>query len=261
LIQYRPDARNKGGVIAAANLISWVGVGLAAAVYYLLAENMHFGADKIFFVGACMTLAATLYAVLLLPESVLRLCLWFLTNSLYHVRVIGRDNIPERGAALFLADDLSMIDAICLAASIDRPIRFFLTAQHSGRESFVERVMRMKYVGLVPAASGDGNNAFENLLAEAAPVLHGGEIACWAGAEARAGLSHESAAPEKLEELLASTGAAVVRVAVAGAGDGYLGGSDGRTSRASQRRWPCSVQVSFTAASVPRREMEALPRA
>ena len=47
-----------------------------------------------------MTLAATLYAVVFLPDSMLRLGLWLLTHSIYRIRVEGRDNIPERGGAL-----------------------------------------------------------------------------------------------------------------------------------------------------------------
>ena len=99
-VQHRPDPARKGGVIAAANLFSFVGVFLAAGVYYLLAEGLHLRADKVFFAGACMTVAATLYAVLLLPDSVRRLGLWILTHTLYHIRIEGRDSIPERGGAI-----------------------------------------------------------------------------------------------------------------------------------------------------------------
>ncbi len=73
LIQHRPDPDRKGGVIAAANLLSFVGVFLAAGVYFALAAGLHLRADKVFFAGACMTLAATFYAVMLLPDSMLRL--------------------------------------------------------------------------------------------------------------------------------------------------------------------------------------------
>ena len=36
IIQYRPDPRNKGEVIAASALLTWIGVLLASGVYYLL---------------------------------------------------------------------------------------------------------------------------------------------------------------------------------------------------------------------------------
>ena len=35
LIQHRPDEKDKGGVIAAANLLSFVGIGAAAGIYYV----------------------------------------------------------------------------------------------------------------------------------------------------------------------------------------------------------------------------------
>ena len=69
LIQHRPDPERKGGVIAAANLISFVGVFAAAGVYFAMAEWLRLRADEIFLAGACMTLAATLYAVVFLPDS------------------------------------------------------------------------------------------------------------------------------------------------------------------------------------------------
>ena len=69
LIQHRPAREQKGGVIAAANLLSFVGVFLAAGMYFLFASVAHLQPGQIFMAGAIMTLGATLYAVLLLPDS------------------------------------------------------------------------------------------------------------------------------------------------------------------------------------------------
>lgn len=69
LIQHRPAPEHKGGVIAAANLFSFVGVFLAAGVYFLLSTAMQMSPGRIFLAGAFMTLAATVYAFLLPPES------------------------------------------------------------------------------------------------------------------------------------------------------------------------------------------------
>jgi len=69
LIQHRPAREQKGGVIAAANLLSFVGVFLAAGMYFLFASLAHLQPGQIFMAGAIMTLGATLYAILLLPDS------------------------------------------------------------------------------------------------------------------------------------------------------------------------------------------------
>ena len=69
MIQHRPKLEEKGGVIAAANLLSFVGVFLAAGLYFALSSVASLKPNQIFFVGAVMTLSATLYAIFLLPDS------------------------------------------------------------------------------------------------------------------------------------------------------------------------------------------------
>jgi hypothetical protein len=38
LIQHRPAEKDKGGIIAAANLLSFVGMALSSGVYFVLTE-------------------------------------------------------------------------------------------------------------------------------------------------------------------------------------------------------------------------------
>lgn len=69
LIQHRPAPDLKGGVIAAANLLSFVGVFVAAGFYFALASRAHLGPRQIFFAGAVMTLFATVYALFLPSDA------------------------------------------------------------------------------------------------------------------------------------------------------------------------------------------------
>ncbi|MGH9578307.1 MAG: MFS transporter, partial [Terriglobales bacterium] len=126
LLQHRPEDSRRGGVIAATNMISWVGVGLAAAVNYLLTAKAGLAPPQVFLATAVLTLAATAYAVYLLPDALLRLMLWLLTHSMYRIRLEGRDNIPEKGGALFVSNHLSFVDALLLGAATDRNIRFIM---------------------------------------------------------------------------------------------------------------------------------------
>ncbi|MBI3668881.1 MAG: MFS transporter [Acidobacteria bacterium] len=126
LIQHRPDPARKGHVQAAANLWSWIGVFVAAGGYYLVEGVWHLRPAMVFLAGAGLTLAAATYIVLLLPDSLVRLLLWLLTHSVYRIRVEGRDNIPERGGALFVCNHMSFVDALLLIASTDRPVRFVM---------------------------------------------------------------------------------------------------------------------------------------
>jgi acyl-[acyl-carrier-protein]-phospholipid O-acyltransferase / long-chain-fatty-acid--[acyl-carrier-protein] ligase len=69
LIQHRPKREEKGGVIAAANLLSFIGVFLAAGVYFALSSVAHISPGGIFLAGAVLSLAAAFHAIFLLPDS------------------------------------------------------------------------------------------------------------------------------------------------------------------------------------------------
>ncbi len=130
IIQHRPDADKKGQVIATAALLSWVGILLASGVYYLLTVPLHLKPPQIFLFGAVLSLAGTIYCVRLMPDSLLRFVLWCATHSLYRIRVLGRDNIPEKGGALFVCNHASFVDALLLLASTDRQVRFMMFKGH-----------------------------------------------------------------------------------------------------------------------------------
>ena len=98
ILQHRPAKEEKGIILAAANLLSSAGLFVAAGVYWLLAVGLGFGPRGAFGIGGLMTLGATIYILILLPDSLLRFVLWLLTHTIYRIRVDGRDNIPEKAA-------------------------------------------------------------------------------------------------------------------------------------------------------------------
>jgi acyl-[acyl-carrier-protein]-phospholipid O-acyltransferase/long-chain-fatty-acid--[acyl-carrier-protein] ligase len=126
LIQHRPRPEQKGGVIAAANLLSFVGIGLSPAAYYLFIDIFRQSPRGAFLDGAILTLLTTGFSIYLLPDSMVRLILWCATHSLYRLRVEGRENIPHTGGALLVANHMSFVDALFLIASTDRAIRFLI---------------------------------------------------------------------------------------------------------------------------------------
>jgi acyl-[acyl-carrier-protein]-phospholipid O-acyltransferase/long-chain-fatty-acid--[acyl-carrier-protein] ligase len=127
LIQHRPERDRKGGVIAAANLLSFVGIFLGwGGVHYLLKTLLGLAPAQIFLASAALTLVATCYVLWLLPEALLRLFLLLATRTLYRIRVEGRDHIPGKGGALFVSNHLSFVDGLLLTASTDRFIRFVM---------------------------------------------------------------------------------------------------------------------------------------
>jgi acyl-[acyl-carrier-protein]-phospholipid O-acyltransferase/long-chain-fatty-acid--[acyl-carrier-protein] ligase len=126
LIQHIPEEQHKGGVLGAANWLSFVGVGVASGAYYAVSHWVHLSPGGIFLWASLATLAATGYVLYLLPDSLLRLLLWAATHTLYRLDVAGRENVPARGGALLVPNHVSMADGAFLIASLDRPVRLMM---------------------------------------------------------------------------------------------------------------------------------------
>jgi acyl-[acyl-carrier-protein]-phospholipid O-acyltransferase/long-chain-fatty-acid--[acyl-carrier-protein] ligase len=175
LIQHRPDEKDKGGVIAAANLLSFVGIGGASGIYYLLQHFAHLSPPAIFLSASLVTIAATLYMLYLLPDALLRLLLWMTTHTLYRIHVEGRQNVPAKGGALLVPNHVSMVDAVLLIASIDRPIRF-LMFKGSYDHPFIKPFA--KTMGVIPISSQLRPRELIQSLRTATQALKDGEIVC-----------------------------------------------------------------------------------
>src|SRR5439155_18894861 len=111
------------------NLLSFIGIFLGTIVYYVLKATLHLDPRLIFVASAVMTLAGTIYAISLLPDSLVRLLLWLLTHSIYRIRAIGRENIPAEGGALLVSNHVSFVDGLLLSVATDRPIRFLVFSE------------------------------------------------------------------------------------------------------------------------------------
>jgi acyl-[acyl-carrier-protein]-phospholipid O-acyltransferase / long-chain-fatty-acid--[acyl-carrier-protein] ligase len=175
IIQHRPSPDNKGGVIAAANLLSFAAGAAASAIYFVLTRYGHLHAPGVFIAGSVFTFLGTVYVLYLLPDWFLRLLLFFLTHTLYRIKIIGRDNIPEKGGALFVSNHMSFVDVLLLIASTARPIRFVMF-QGIYDQPAIKPFARM--MGAIPISSELRPREMIRSLRTATEAIRNGEIVC-----------------------------------------------------------------------------------
>jgi acyl-[acyl-carrier-protein]-phospholipid O-acyltransferase/long-chain-fatty-acid--[acyl-carrier-protein] ligase len=175
LLQYRPDKSKKGEVLAAANLLSFVGAFLASGVHYLLAVTAHLSPSQIFLFGSVLTFAGTVYVVILLPDSLLRFVLWALTRTIYRIHIMGRDNIPAKGGALFVCNHVSFVDAMLLLASTDRQVRFIIFRDYY-ELPYIKPFARI--LGLIPVSSEQRPRELIKSLRTASEAIRAGDVVC-----------------------------------------------------------------------------------
>jgi len=185
LIQHRPEAGKKGGVIAAGNWLSFGGVALAAGVYHLMTADVVVKGTRIwhgalqpgsvFFVCGLFCLFSTYYVVKLLPMAIVRFMLLIATNTIYRIRVVGEENIPDKGGALMVSNHLSFVDAMLLGSATDRNVRFMMF-QDIYDAPFVKPIA--KILKAIPISSNLRPRDMINSLRTASDAIRAGRIVC-----------------------------------------------------------------------------------
>ena len=122
-----------------------------------------------------MTLVGAIYVLWLLPDAVLRFVLWFLTRTIYRIRVVGRENIPTKGGALFVCNHLSLADGLLMLASTDRNVRFMLLKSHY-ELPWIKPFARM--LGVIPISSEQRPRDMLKSLQTASDAIKSGEVVC-----------------------------------------------------------------------------------
>jgi len=242
LIQHIPEEEHKGGVLGAANWLSFVGVGVASAAYYVMSHWAHLSPGAIFFWSAIGTLAATAYILWLLPDSLLRLLLWVATHTLYRLDVTGREHVPAKGGALLAPNHVSMADAAFLIASLDRPVRF-LMFKGSYEHPLVKPFAKMLRV--IPIASDQGPREMIHALREATQALQKGELVCIFPEGQMTRIGQMLPFRRGMERIMKGVEAPIIPVNLDGVWGSIFSFAGGRFLWKLPRHLPYPVRISF----------------
>ncbi|MCC7256545.1 MAG: MFS transporter [Dokdonella sp.] len=125
LVQSRADRSELSRVIAGNNILNALFI-VGAAAFGMGMAALGLSIAQIFLAVALLNALVAIYIYTLVPEFLMRFLSWILINTLYRIDTRGLDNIPERGAALLVCNHVSFMDALIVAGSVRRPIRFVM---------------------------------------------------------------------------------------------------------------------------------------
>ncbi len=244
LLQHKPARENKGQVQATANLLSFVGVFLASAAHWLLAQCFRLSPRHLFLVAGVLTFLGAIYVLFLLPNALLRFMLWAVTNTIYRIHIVGRDFIPAKGGALFVCNHLSFADALLLIASTDRPIRFLMF-----KGIYEQPLLKpfCKILGVIPVSSEQRPRELLHSLQAASEAIRNGEVVCIFAEGQITRIGQLLPFQRGFERIMKDVDAPIIPVAL----DGLIGSptsfEHGRMVRRFPKRLPHPVTVSFGA--------------
>ncbi len=242
LIQHRPRDEQKGAVIALSAFLSFVGIGVASTVYSGGTHYLHISPPQFFFWTAVLSLAATVYTLVLMPDALLRLLLWFAAHTIYRLDVQGAENVPSRGGALLVPNHGSMVDAVLVLASTDRPVRFLMFKdryEHPLIKPFV------KILHVIPISSQQGPREMIHSLREASASIERGELVCIFPEGEMTRIGRMLPFRRGMERIMKNVDAPIVPVNLDGTWGSIFSFSGGRFFWKWPRKIPYPVRVTF----------------
>ena len=127
LIQSRTHPSQMARVFAALNIQNSGFIVLAALAGLALQRGLGWSSPQMFLALAIANAVVAIWIFTIVPEFLMRFLSWLLVRTLYRLRLHGIEkNVPDEGPALIVCNHVSYMDALILAATIPRPVRFVM---------------------------------------------------------------------------------------------------------------------------------------
>lgn len=175
LIQERCERSHLSRVIAGNNILNALFMVVAALLGAILLGN-GMTIPQFFLLVAIMNALVAIYIFTLVPEFLMRFLVWILIHTIYRVRKKGLDRIPDEGARVLVCNHVSYVDALIIAGSIRRPVRFVMY-----HKIFKIPVLSFifKTAKAIPIAGANENKELLNkAMYQIAEALDNGEVVC-----------------------------------------------------------------------------------
>jgi len=127
LIQSRTPKRELSRVIAGMNIQNALLIVLAAVAGIATQRWFGWTIPQVFLALAIANTLAAVWIFTIVPEFLMRFLSWVLVRTLYKLRAQGiEEHVPDEGPALIVCNHVSYMDALILAGSLPRPVRFVM---------------------------------------------------------------------------------------------------------------------------------------
>ncbi|MBO3277219.1 MFS transporter [Pseudomonas schmalbachii] len=176
LIQARTEEDKRARVIAANNILNALFMVAAAIVSILLLSVAGLSIPELFLVLSLMNVAVNVYIFRIVPEFTMRFLVWLLSHSMYRVDHRNLEAIPDEGPAVLVCNHVSFVDALLIAGSVRRPVRFVMYYK-----IFQLPVLNFIFrtAGAVPiAARHEDERIYQRAFERVAEYLKAGEVVC-----------------------------------------------------------------------------------
>ena len=174
-MQRYSSPENRGTILAASNFLTFTGMLVTSGLYWLMTSDfLQFTPRQVFLTCGIVTLPVLIYIVCIIPQASIRFLAWLVSHTAYKIRVHGRENLPETGAALLAPNHITWLDGLFLVAISPRPIRLVIADDLV--QSWWARGLA-KIMGAIPIRRR-APKATRSAIETAREALNNGELVC-----------------------------------------------------------------------------------
>ncbi len=237
-LQQRSPEKTRGSILAASNLVIAGGMLVASGTLWLCGDVLGFSARAIFLLLGVAMVPVLVFLLWLLPAATARMVLWLMGLICYRIRVYGKENLPEEGGALLVANHVTWIDGLLITIYCPRPIRMVALAQYV-REGLIGVLTRD--VGVIYIEPG--RKSVIRSIRRVRQALRDGELV---GVFPEGTLTQDGELREfqpGFLSMLKKTGVPVIPVYLGGLWGSVFSFERGRYFWKLPRRWPYPVSI------------------
>jgi acyl-[acyl-carrier-protein]-phospholipid O-acyltransferase/long-chain-fatty-acid--[acyl-carrier-protein] ligase len=172
--QYSPE-EYRGMYLSVLGIVTAAGSLVAGGFLWLIGGQLGVTPDKIFLISSLLALMATAFILIKLPVAFIRLLDWLLVHTVYKIKTVNRENVPQQGGGLLISNHISYVDAVLIAAVLKRPVRFMMD-RRIFNSPFIHFICRMARV--IPINRDEGPKAILQALTQAREAIQNGELVC-----------------------------------------------------------------------------------
>lgn len=174
ILQWRASNQRRGSIIALASFFDIAGM-IAGSMLAGGMAFVGFGLKTMLIISSVVALLAALWYIRIFPKAFVRLCMIILTRTFYRYRVEHLERLPKEGPILLVANHISVIDALFVMVSLDRPVRFLVNEYYYKNRLFHPIA---KLMNAIPVSSTSSTKVLLQSMKEATASLERGEVVC-----------------------------------------------------------------------------------
>jgi len=249
LIQNRSDEKNRAQIIAANNMMNSLFMVGSAIISILLLSVLDISLPMYFLILGVMNIFVAAYVYMQVPEFVLRFFIWILTHTMYRVSDHDLDKIPDDGPAVLVCNHVSFVDALVIAGSHHRPIRFVMDRSISEMKGLK---LFFKWAKTIPICSPKADPVvYETAFKRIKQELDSGELICIfpEGKLTKTGELNEF--KSGVERIIQETPVPVIPMALEGLWGSVFSHKDGHALTKRPKRFWSKIQLKAGDAITP----------